>query len=417
MERVGRELEARHYLGEAVKVGHGLVQIAETQEWWVALVVWGASAKRLKGREAWIGWDARTRASRLKLVVNQHRFAVLVDGVANLASRVLSLSARSLAEQWEQRHGYRPLLAETFVDVGRFAGTCYRAAGWVELGLTEGNRRSADYYVPNERPKQLWVKPLAADARQGLCAGEVGPAQARGVNAAPVGVMPLRQPQLESLHEALRAVPDPRSRNRRHRSSTVLTIVCLGLLMGQKRVMDFVRLATQLNYRQRELLWYYKAAGKKVGIAPGKDVFYVLLGSIDPNELAGVLNRWLAAQRGEMPANLALDGKVVGERLAQIVSLVDAESGATVAQGLMSDEDGGETHAGRRLVGAQQLDGAVVSADAGHANHETPRTIVEAGADYLLQIKSNTPAVQKAVQAILDRRPPFLPPPASGTAG
>ena len=135
MERVRRELEARHYLGEAVKVGHGLVQIAETRERWVALLVWGA----------WIGWDARTRASRLKLVVNQHRFAVLVDGAANLASRVLSLSAKSLGDQWEERHGYRPLLAETFVDVERFAGTCYRAAGWQELGLTQGNRRSADY--------------------------------------------------------------------------------------------------------------------------------------------------------------------------------------------------------------------------------------------------------------------------------
>jgi len=417
MERVGRELEARHYLGEAVKVGHGLVQIAETKGRWVALLVWGASAKRLKGREAWIGWDARTRASRLKLVVNQHRFAVLVDGVANLASRVLSLSARSLGEQWEARHGYRPLLAETFVDVERFAGTCYRAAGWVELGLTEGNRRSADYYVPNERPKQLWVKPLVADARQRLCAGEVEAAQARGVNAAPVGVMPLGQVQLGSLHEALRAVPDPRSRNRRHRSSTVLTIVCLGLLMGQRRVMDFVRLATQLNYRQRELLWYYKAPGKKVGIAPGKDVFYVLLRSIDPEALAGVLNGWLAAQRGALPANLALDGKVVGERLAQIVSLVDSESGATVAQGLMSDATGGETLAGRRLIGAHALDGSVVSADAGHANHETPRTIVEAGADYVLQIKDNTPAVKKSLQALVERRPPFLPAPAQDTAG
>jgi hypothetical protein len=189
----------------------------------------------------------------------------------------------------------------------------------------------------------------------------------------------------------------------------VLTIVCLGLLMGQKRVMDFVRLATQLNPRQRELLWYYKAAGKKVGIAPGKDVFYVLLRSIDPNELAGVLNRWLLAQRGELPDNLALDGKVVGERLAQIVSLVDSESGATVAQALMSDATGGESVAGRRLISAHALDGSVVSADAGHANHETPRTIVEAGADYVLQIKGNTPVTKKSLQTLVERRPPFLP--------
>lgn len=415
MERVERELEARHYLGSAVKVGHGLVQIAETKGRWVALLVWGASAKRLKGREGWIGWDARTRASRLKLVVNQHRFAVLVDGVNNLASRVLSLSAKSLGAQWEERHGYRPLLAETFVDVERFAGTCYKAAGWEPLGLTEGNRRSADYYVPNARPKQLWVRPLVGDARQRLCAPEVGGAQERGLNAAPVGVMPLLQPQLESLHEALRSVPDPRRRNRRHRSSTVLTIVCLGLLMGQRRVMDFVRLATQLNRRQRELLWYYKMPGKKVGVAPGKDVFYLLLRSIDPEALARVLNGWLLAQRGELPANLALDGKVVGDRLAQIVSLVDQESGAPVAQGLMSDASGGETYAGRRLVEERELNGAVISADAGHSNYETARAVVEAGADYVLQIKGNSPVVKKSVQALVERRPPFLPTPTSVT--
>jgi hypothetical protein len=259
------------------------------------------------------------------------------------------------------------------------------------------------------------VRPLVSDARQQLCAPEVRGAQERGLNAAPVGVMPVLQPQLESLHEALRGVADPRRRNRRHRSSTVLTIVCLGLLMGQRRVMDFVRLATQLNPRQRDLLWYYKMPGKKVGVAPGKDVFYLLLRSIDPHELAAVLNRWLQAQQGQLPANLALDGKVVGERLAQIVSLVDAESGATVAQGLMSDETGGETLAGRRLIGAQELDGVVVSADAGHANHETPRTIVEAGADYMLQIKANTPAVEKSLKSLVDRRPPFLPRPTSVT--
>jgi hypothetical protein len=179
--------------------------------------------------------------------------------------------------------------------------------------------------------------------------------------------------------------------------------------------MDFVRLATQLNRRQRELLWYYKMPGKKVGVAPGKDVFYLLLRSIDPEALARVLNGWLLAQRGELPANLALDGKVVGDRLAQIVSLVDQESGAPVAQGLMSDASGGETYAGRRLVAERELNGAVISADAGHSNYETARAVVEAGADYVLQIKGNTPVVKKSLQSLVDRRPPFLPTPTSAT--
>lgn len=63
---------------------------------------------------------------------------------------------------------YRPLLAETFCDVERSAGTCYRAAGWIPLGMTRGftrtNRQACDFYVPNDRPKTLWVKPLAPDA-------------------------------------------------------------------------------------------------------------------------------------------------------------------------------------------------------------------------------------------------------------
>ena len=32
-------------------------------------------------------------------------------------------------------------LAETFVDVSRFVGTCYRASNWRSLGLTRGFAR------------------------------------------------------------------------------------------------------------------------------------------------------------------------------------------------------------------------------------------------------------------------------------
>jgi len=419
LARVASELDDRHYLGRVRPVGDTLVQIAEEGDRWLAILAWGAAAKRLKDREAWIGWDARTRAGRLKLVVNQHRFAILVDGVPNLASRVLSLATKALAEQWEQKHGYRPVLAETFVDIERFAGTCYRAAGWEVLGLTEGNRRSGvDYYVPNDRPKQLWIKPLVKEARARLGAGQLGEAQAGGATPAPVGVLPVKQPQLESLYAAFQRVSDPRSRNRRHRCDTVLTIVALGILMGQSRVMDFVRLATQMNRRQREILGYYRRPGQKIGQAPGKDVFYLLLRAIDSHQLAAVLNAWLATQHGRLPANLALDGKVVGDRLAQIVSLVDAQTGAPVAQGVADDQTGGEIEAGRRLLAATELTETVITADAGHANHDTARAIVmDAQADYLIQIKGNTPAVREAVAKVLGKTPPFLPTRNPATAG
>ncbi|GFP24316.1 hypothetical protein HKBW3S09_01783, partial [Candidatus Hakubella thermalkaliphila] len=49
----------------------------------------------------------------------------------NLASRVLAGVARRLPKDWQTRYGYQPVLLETFVEQGRFRGTCYRAANWI----------------------------------------------------------------------------------------------------------------------------------------------------------------------------------------------------------------------------------------------------------------------------------------------
>jgi hypothetical protein len=162
--RCEQELAAHHYLPSARVVGERGWQIAECDGRWVAVLLWCSAAKRLKAREAWIGWDPRTQAERLKLVVQQARFCLL-HTQPNLASRVLGESVRHLPEWWQQKHGYIPLLAETFVDPARFEGTCYRAAGWHEAGATTGHRRAGrDYYYPGEGVKSLWLKPLRPDA-------------------------------------------------------------------------------------------------------------------------------------------------------------------------------------------------------------------------------------------------------------
>ena len=88
---------------------------------------------------------------------------------------------KAIGGQWRERFGYEPLLAETFTDPESHAGTCYKAAGWTPLGLTEGNRRQrAEFYVANERPKKLWLKPLRPDARERLCAAALAPPEHSG---------------------------------------------------------------------------------------------------------------------------------------------------------------------------------------------------------------------------------------------
>jgi hypothetical protein len=95
--RCAQELTAHHYLPVAEVARDRGRQIAECEGRWVAVILWCAAAKRLKAREQWIGWDPRTRAERLKLVVQQARFCLL-HRQPNLASRVLAESVRQLPE-------------------------------------------------------------------------------------------------------------------------------------------------------------------------------------------------------------------------------------------------------------------------------------------------------------------------------
>ena len=169
-----------HYMGETRSAGDTLRLVAEEDGEWVALMVWGSACYRLKDRDAHIGWTASMRARRQKLVVQNRRFTLLSGRGErpNLASQVLGLAVRELPALWGKIFGYEPLLAETFCDMEVSAGTCYRAAGWTPLGMTKGfsrSRRTADYYVPNGRPKALWVKPLRPDACAVLRAAELPP--------------------------------------------------------------------------------------------------------------------------------------------------------------------------------------------------------------------------------------------------
>ncbi len=79
------------------------------------------------------------------------------------------MAARRLADDWEQRYGYRPVLVETFVETPRFQGTCYKAANWKYLGNTQG-RGKLDVEHKAELPrKSIWVYPLVKDFRRQLC--------------------------------------------------------------------------------------------------------------------------------------------------------------------------------------------------------------------------------------------------------
>ena len=143
--RWDRLVEQHHYLAFHGVIGKGLRHVAVHGETWLALIGWQPGAFKLGARDRWIGWSAEQQFRRLHLIANNSRFVILTPGrVPNLASRVLGLSLRRLSEDIQAVHGYPALLAETFVDVSRFAGTCYRASNWRSLGLTRGFAREPE---------------------------------------------------------------------------------------------------------------------------------------------------------------------------------------------------------------------------------------------------------------------------------
>lgn len=77
--------------------------------------------------------------ARLRYVANHARCLILPGlQMPNLASKTLALTTRRLAADWEAIYGHPVVLAETFVDPARFAGTAYRAAGGQAVGATRG---------------------------------------------------------------------------------------------------------------------------------------------------------------------------------------------------------------------------------------------------------------------------------------
>jgi len=86
---------------------------------------WASAALKCAPRDAWIGWSGPLQWQRLRLIANNSRFLLLPGvRVKNLASRILGLNLARLSEDWQRVHGHGLVLAETFIDPSRFAGSC-----------------------------------------------------------------------------------------------------------------------------------------------------------------------------------------------------------------------------------------------------------------------------------------------------
>ena len=400
-------MRRHHYLGFRKMCGRRLRHVAVHGERWLALLGWHAAALHCAARERWIGWSSLQRRARLFLVVGNTRFLILpqASGQRCLASRVLGLSLRRLARDWLAVHGHAILLAESFVDPARYAGTCYRASNWIEVGATRGYGRVRGplNYVRHGSPKRVFLYPLRRDARQQLRAAQPRPEWQPWRPR-----MQLSNRQLASLRRALQDVPDRRGqRGRRYPLATVLTIVLAARLAGCQTLTetsDFGRALSQdalrrIGSRLRPQTQRYHA--------PGISTLHYVLKEVDIDATERILGDWMQAQvpekkavaidgktlRGSYNHDLDADGKPRREAARQQLSAVDIGSGVVVGQrGYSGSKDEAEGAALRHVVPALPA-GTIVLADALHTSRETGELICGLGQYYVFQVKGNQPTL------------------------
>ena len=158
-----------HYLGYSPLAGAQLRYLIHCDDGILGAIGFGAAAWKVAARDRWIGWQPGAREAYLGRVLNNARFLILPwVQVKNLASKVLSLAAVRVAEDFPARYGERIVLLETFVQRPRFEGTCYRAANWHSVGETTGRGKCDRHHRADLPCKAVYLYPLVADFRTAL---------------------------------------------------------------------------------------------------------------------------------------------------------------------------------------------------------------------------------------------------------
>ena len=403
-------MRAQHYLGLTAMVGLSLRYVAEVDGRWLALLGWASPALKCASRDAWIGWSPTLQWQRLALIANNSRFLILPGlRVKNLASRILGLNLARLSQDWQAAHGHGLLLCETFIDPSRFAGTCYRAANWIELGSTRGFAKSNTTYIEHGTPKRIWVFPLHRLAPKILSTAAAHPQLPR----LEVKMMTLSDTDAYSLFDRLQSLEDPRARRgmRHHQRSLLATILCAVVsgAQGSTAISEWVK---RLSIPMLRRLRCRRAADGSYE-RPSEPTIRRMLNTVDIQALELKLGDWLQTQ-GDAHEPVALDGKTLrgsraqGGQAKQLVAAFGHHSNVVMNQVEIADK-ASEMKAVKPLLDPIPLAGRVVTADALHAQAETARYLVEdKQAHYLFTVKDNQPTLKDDIAGLhMEASPPL----------
>jgi hypothetical protein len=162
-------LERYHYLGYSRPVGEHLKYLILSKDRPLACLAWSSAPRQLNLRDEFLGAPKASYLHNLHLIAYNSRYLIVPwVRVPHLASHLLGRIARRLSQDWQALYHHPIHLLESFVDIQRFEGTCYRATNWTCLGRSLGRGTKSKTKERTTSIKELWVCPLGKDFRQRL---------------------------------------------------------------------------------------------------------------------------------------------------------------------------------------------------------------------------------------------------------
>jgi hypothetical protein len=164
-------LRDHHYLGYSRPVGEHLKYLVVAGERPVACLAWSSAPRQLDLRDQFVGAPRAAYRHNLHQIAYNSRYLILPwVNVRHLASHLLGRIARQISADWQELYNHPLQLLESFVDIERFRGTCYRAANWRCLGRSQGRGTKVKTHHLTCSIKELWAYPLGKHFRQRLLA-------------------------------------------------------------------------------------------------------------------------------------------------------------------------------------------------------------------------------------------------------
>jgi predicted transposase YbfD/YdcC len=199
-------------------------------------------------------------------------------------------------------------------------------------------------------------------------------------------------------------LPDPRAdRTKWHRLDDILVIALCAVVCGADSFDEIER------FGKARHPWLKTFLALPKGI-PSHDTFNRVLAALDRDQFSACFARWMTDLCEATGLRvIALDGKACRAAPADTFSgclhLVNAwavENRLFLGQVAVAD-GGHEIAAIPELLKVLDLNGALVTMDAAGCQKEIVRQIRRQGGDYLVAVKGNQPALQRAVHAAVER--------------